>query len=238
MKELMNKIERKWMQLRLEPIRVFCFHQTSETFDAAGMWECDWTQIDLFKRNIFHLKEQYTFISLPEAYDKLQHDTIRCKKYAVLTADDGWASMKNIIPWLAEQQIPVTLFVNSAYLDGKHYQERETEKLLTYDDIQELTSRYPQYVSIASHGRNHDDAAQQSLKEFETNMKEAEKELSGIKNKIAFYAFTYGHHTKEQLIELGEAGLVPVLVDGRKNYTYDGEIHRECIDGKNLVDKQ
>ncbi len=219
------------MKLRLQPIRVFCFHQVSDVFDASTMWECDWTQIDQFKQNIMHLKEQYTFISLEEAYHKLTHDKIRCKKYAVLTADDGWASLKNIIPWLAEQEIPVTLFVNSEYLDGKHYQARNTEKLLTYQDIVELTNIYPQIVTISSHGKTHIDVSSLSLEDFKMNVNTAEEILNEYRNKIGFYAFTYGRRTNAQIIELRNMNLIPVLMDDMSNYTYDGVIHRECIDG-------
>ena len=101
------------MKLRLQPIRVFCFHQVSDEYAPLTMWEEDWTQTELFKRNIQNLKERgYTFISLPEAYFKLKNDSFRREKYAVLTADDGFKSMLNILPWLIEQRIPVTLFVN------------------------------------------------------------------------------------------------------------------------------
>ena len=226
------KIKRKWMKLRLQPIRVFCFHQVSEVFDKSTMWECDWTQIDQFKNNILHLRESgVEFISLPEAHEKLKNDKMRCKKYAVLTADDGWASMKNIIPWLVEQEIPITLFVNSDYLDGKHYQTRVTEKLLTHQNIIELIEKYPQIVTIASHGKTHIDASLLSIDDFIIEVKAAEKIMKGY-NKIGFYAFTYGHYTNQQLFELRNEGLVPVLVDGKKNYTDDGVIHRECIDGQ------
>ena len=56
--KIQGYIRRKWTKIRLQPIRVFCFHQVSEQFDASTMWECDWTQIEQFKRNILRLKEQ------------------------------------------------------------------------------------------------------------------------------------------------------------------------------------
>lgn len=232
MSSFVDKIRHRLLALRLEPIRVFCFHQTSETFDAAGMWECDWTQIDLFKQNLLLLKEQYTFITLPEAYEKLQHDTIRCKKFAVLTADDGWASLKNIIPWLAEHQIPITLFVNPAYLDSHHYQNRPTERLLSRDEIIDYVTRYSPCITIASHGFNHVDACKLSSSEFENNVVDAENALAKMPNKIPYYAFAYGHYLAGHLDILRKCQIVPVLVDRKRNYTYDGVIHRESIDGK------
>lgn len=234
-KDFINRVKRKWMKLRLQPIRVLCFHQVSDEFDPSTMWECDWTQIEQFKRVVVHLQEQYTFISLPDAYEKLQHDVIRYKKYAVLTADDGWASLLNIVPWLDEQNIPITLFINPAYLDGKHFQARETEKLLTQQEISEMVDKYPNCVMIASHGYTHVDANALSIFEFKSNVLNAEEILKEIKNMVNFYAFTYGRYNAEQIAYLKEVNIVPVLADKRKNYRFDGVIHRECIDGKELV---
>lgn len=234
MRNLIAQIKRKSTKLRLQPIRVFCFHQVSDVYDASTMWECDWTQINQFKHNILRLKEQYEFISLLEATQKLKHDIFRCKKYAVLTADDGWASLKNIIPWLAENKVPITLFVNPAYLDRKHYQERKTEKLLTKQYLLEWSEMYKQYVSIASHGWNHVKVTELSISQFEQSVIDAENELSDIQTKIPYFAFTYGIFTPDCLEILRKHNLYPVLIDGWKNYKYNGYIHRECIDGLNI----
>ncbi len=231
MKKIWSKIKRKLLHLRLQPIRVFCFHQVSETFDPTTMWDCDWTETEQFKQNILHLKKQYKFISLTSAKEKLEHDIYRRKKYAVLTADDGWASLKNIIPWLVENQIPVTLFVNPAYLDGKHYQERETEKLLSKEDIEIWSKTWRNYISIASHGWIHVKVSELSLDQFEQSVLDSEKSLADISTKIPYFAFTYGIFTKNCVEVLREHSLCPVLIDGEKNYKDDGYIHRECLDG-------
>lgn len=233
-KDFIQKIQRKLMKTRLQPIRVFCFHQVSDEFDSSTMWECDWMQTEQFKRNIMQLKEEYTFISLSEAYKKMQHDVFRCKKYAVLTADDGWASLLNIIPWLVEQDVPITLFLNPAYLDGKHFQARDTEKLLTNEDIVALFNQYPNIVTVASHGYTHVDASSLLLNEFKSNVLNAEIIIKYFKNKVNFYAFTYGRYNAEQIAYLKEENIVPVLADKLMNYKFDGAIHRECIDGKEL----
>ena len=230
--KLLHRINRKLKKLRLQPIRVYCFHQTSKEFDASTMWECDWMQIDQFKRNILLMKEHYIFISLPEAYDKLRHDVFRRKKYAVLTADDGWASLKNIIPWLVEQEIPITLFVNPAYLDGKHFQARDTEKLLTLKDLNDLVVENPRYITIASHGHTHIDVNTLTMSEFCANVDKAENGLKNLHNKINFYAFTYGRCSAEHLSILKEKNLIPVMADGLKNYSNEGVIHRECLESK------
>lgn len=217
-------------RLFLRPIRVFCFHQVSDTFEPDTMWDFDWTQTDVFKKTVLALKKQYTFISLPEVTGHLQNDRFRLKRYAALTADDGWASLKNILPWLAEQKIPITLFLNPSYLDGAHYQERETERLLTNDDAMELVKKYAPFVSIASHGWSHKDCVKMDMDEFVNNVEKAERVLNGIPGKIPYYAFAYGHRQAKQVAHLKELSLIPVYIDGGKNYSDDGCVHRELID--------
>jgi peptidoglycan/xylan/chitin deacetylase (PgdA/CDA1 family) len=143
-----------------------------------------------------------------------------------LTADDGWASIMNVIPWLAEQNIPITLFINPLYLDGIHKQEREAEKLLTKEELQEILRSYPN-VSIASHGWSHVDTLKISIEEFEDSMQKSEEVLSAFPRKEPFYAFTYGHYKPEYIRILNHANLIPVLINGNKNYRYEGVIDRE-----------
>ena len=115
----LHKIHNRWTKLRLQPIRVFCIHHVTDTFDADLMWQCDWMQTDIFKQKVTELQKKYTFISLTEAQKHLREDWLRCKHYAVMTADDGFASMKEIVPWLVERNIPITLFINPVVWDGK-----------------------------------------------------------------------------------------------------------------------
>lgn len=229
--KLTKKLCRRVRNLFVKPIRVFCFHQVSDVFEPETMWECDWTQTDVFKKKILTLKEKYTFVSLTEAYNHIANDKIRLKNYAALTADDGWASVKNIIPWLAEQGIPVTLFLNPLYLDGKHYQSRETEKLLTCADVNLLTKMNPNLISIASHGWEHKDCSKMDMDEFVGNVKKAENSLKDLRGKTSFYAFTYGKYIREQVEILNHLLLIPVFADGCKNYNDELCVHRECIDG-------
>ena len=232
MDNLKIKIRRRLLKLRLSPIRVFCFHQVSDVFEPDTMWECDWIQTEVFKKKILALKEKYTFVSLTDAYKHIDSDKLRLNNYAALTADDGWASVKNIIPWLAEQRIPVTLFLNPQYLDGKSFQERATEQLLTYEDVREMMNRYGSFITIASHGWLHKDSLKMTDNEFENYVRMAESALQGIDGKIPFYAFTFGRHKSSQVRLLNRWSLVPVFMDGAMNYFDASGIHRELLDGK------
>lgn len=234
MSRFLAKLKKRWTRLWVKPIRVLCFHQVGDEFDSDTMWECDWTQTDLFKHNIYVLKKKYTFVPLTEVTNHLAQDCFRLKRYAALTADDGWASLKNILPWLAEQEIPITLFLNPLYMDGAHHQERETEKLLTKEDVTELVERYAPYISIASHGWSHEDCLKMSLDGFRDEVLKAESTLSELKGKVPYYAFTYGRHDKAQLDMLRNLSLVPVLMDGESNFSDFECVHRELLDGKHF----
>ena len=203
------RAKRKWKKLRLRPIRVYCFHQVSDIFDAGSMSAGDWMQTNRFKQAIDTIrKDGYQFISLPEMEKKLKNDVIRIRKYAVLTADDGWASLKNILPWLNQQQIPITLFINPAYLDGKHFRERSTEKYLSDDEIRHFSKQYP-LLTIGMHGWEHSDATQQTEQEFTNNIAKSVEYLSSFDNYVPYYAYAWGGHTQSSDMILREMHIFP-----------------------------
>ena len=217
--------------MRLQPIRVLCFHQVSDAFDESTMERVDWLETDLFKQRIEALcQEGYTFISLPEAHEKMRKDWLRCKKYAVLTADDGWASLKNILPWLNEQQIPVTLFLNPAYLDGMHYRNSDKEQYLSAEEIAQLYKQYP-LVTVGMHGWEHKNATKQTEEEFRESVEKSERNLKVLPNYVPYFAYTWGRHSGTTDDILLKRGITPVLVMGGQNYSNFQIIDRELLVG-------
>ena len=250
---VVNRIKRKWIRMRLQPIKVYVFHRVSEEYNPLLMWKCDWTQIDQFKQNITHLRESgVEFISLTEAHEKLKHDRFRCKKYAVLTADDGYKSLLNILPWLEEKQIPITLFINTKYLDGKSWSAiNEEQARRAKPDVDMLAEVCPDLylskeelcrvatmpnVTIGMHGHEHLDATKQTVDEFKENVEKCQVALKGVPHTIPFFAYTWGKHNAETDAVLKEMGVVPVLVQGVMNYNNTDYINRIAIDGKDEGD--
>ena len=224
---IIAKIQRKLMKLRLRPIRVFCLHHVCEKFDADSMNACDWMQIDDFKRMILALSEKgVEFISLSMAHAKISNDKFRNHKYAVLTFDDGYASLNEILPWLENQKIPVTLFVNGKYLDGKSYRKNPKEKYLTKAELFALSSSF---IEIANHGWEHIRVTEMSEEEFRTSVEQNVQLLSTHPNYIPFWAYTYGTHTDFTDSFLQKQRIIPVLVDGVKNYNDTTVVHRELL---------
>ena len=224
---IFRKLQRKWMKLRLQPIRVFCLHHVCEQFDAEAMYPCDWMALDEFKRKINALQDQgYEFISLTEACEHLQKDYIRRKKYAVLTFDDGYKSLKEILPWLEDQQIPCALFINGKYLDGQSYRETPKEQYLTYDELFALNSPL---IEIGHHGWGHTAADTMTNNELLESLFKNENILYSHPRYIPFWAYTYGIHNQNSDVTLSNNGMILVLVNGGKNYKWLDHIDRELL---------
>lgn len=225
--EIWTKISRKWVKLRLQPIRVFCLHHVCKTYDETTMYQGDWVQIDEFKQKVLSMQQNgVEFISLTDAYKHICNDYVRCKKYAVLTFDDGYASLKEILPCLEERQIPVALFINGKYLDGKSYRKNPREKYLTKEELFALTSPL---IEIGSHGWEHNRATEMTAEEFVESVKRNIGLSSEHPNYIPFWAYTYGSHSNNTDDYLHRQGLVPIYIDGMKNYNEIMVIHRELL---------
>lgn len=224
---ILQKLRREWIKLRLQPIRVFCLHHVCEHFDVESMYLCDWMELDEFKQNINSLRRRgYQFISLADAYNHLTKDLFRRKKYAVLTFDDGYQSLLEVLPWLEEQNIPATLFINGKYLDGASYRETPKEQYLTYDELFALNSPL---IEIGHHGWEHTDATMMTKDELSESMLKNIEILSSHPRYIPFWAYTYGKHSNENDIILIQNDLIPVLIAGNKNYQWMGGIDRELL---------
>ena len=226
---ILKRIQRKFMHLRLQPIRVFCFHQVSESFDASTMWECDWMPVARFKNKIEELIENgYTFISLPEAQMHLREDAFRDKKYAVLTMDDAGNCIMELMPWLAERNIPITLFLPYSFITGENVNHK-CGVSLTEIQLEELQQKYPELVTIANHGFYHNSAADVSIDKIISDVEKDEAALKSYVAKIPFYAYPGGYHTPMTDILIPKMGLTPVYCDGKKNYNDSSVIHRELL---------
>lgn len=223
--DLIHRIKRKWIKLRLQPIRVFCFHQVSDEFEEGKFKRCDWLQTDEFKRRITDiLGEGYTFISIVDAYHKLQHDMLRSGKYAVLTADDGCKAIECIIPWLEEKHIPMTIFVNGKYTDGKSYRLSPKEEYMTIDDLKSHDN-----ITIGHHGWDHVSMQKMSDEEIEESVRKNKETIASLSNFVPFWAYPYGAHSESSDEIIRSNGNIPVYMDGGRNYNNSNEIHRELL---------
>lgn len=227
-KKIQGYIRSKWIKIRLQPIHVYCLHHVTEVFNSDQMHKCDWIQMDKFKKMVLTMQNDgVEYISLTEAYRHITNDKWRTQRYAALTFDDGWASTLEILPWLCEQQIPVTLFLNPAYIKGN--EKREIGASMTQEELNELMKFANGLITIASHGWNHMLCAELSMSEFEKNVNRSDAFLSQYSEYIPFFAYPCGRKTNQQDDYLLSRNIVPVNMDGAANYSDSTVIHREIL---------
>lgn len=228
-KKIHQAVHRHIKKMLLTPIEVFVFHAVSDEYDESLNMRTDWTSTEEFKCRILDYQKQYKFISLAEAYKKLTNDKLRRGRYAVLTCDDGFLSVLNIIPFLEEKRIPVTLFVNPKYLDGVSKREDYVAcpRYITKKDLFAIGS---EYVSIGLHGYEHNDVTKLTEEEFRDAVNRCEVELSGHPRYIPFFAYTWGKYSEQTQCVLRQKNLIPVFTDGNENYRYVEGIGRKPID--------
>ena len=232
-----KNISRWWDKLCYAPIEVLVFHAVSDTFDERRNKRVDWSQTKEFENFILSLKTKYRFISLQDAYQRLRRPWCRRQPYTVLTCDDGDASILGVMPFLEKEQIPVTLFINPKYLDGKSKREgyAEAPQYITHDQLWELSGNL---VSVGMHGYEHTDAKKLSIDEFEKSVDKCIEILGGHPRFVPFFAYTWGRRTEATQQLLRRKGIVPVLTDGETNYRYRKlkGIGRKPIDSYYLKD--
>jgi len=250
--KLVRHIKNFFVKLRLQPIRVFCFHHVSEIHDPLLCGIEDWKQRSKLQEQLLNMQQEYTFISLEDAYRMIKASSTpftlfrRRRKYAVLTTDDGLRSAYEMIPWLVEHQIPLTMFINAKYLDGKSYKELDGIRIKKVDanaDVETVVKR--QYitkeellaitsplVTIALHGYEHLDVTKMSENEFRKFVDKTlmtQSTILNLKSQINFWAYTWGHHNPMTDRVLAENGIIPVYMDGMENYNDASCIHRELL---------
>lgn len=246
MSNIVPKILRKWIKLRLQPIHVFCLHHVTAKFDEGSMCNSDWMEIEIFKNRVEQmLRDNYAFISLEDAYCKIQKDFFRSRKYAVLTFDDGYKSLDEILPWLIEQKIPVTLFINGKYTDGKSQRQVEGKHFayLSASELKHYVEISKGFIFLQSHGYEHLDATAMSPDAFREQIEKNMSLLTSIRllpimgetGEGAFHAYTWGRHNATTDAILKENNIIPVYIDGMKNYNDASCIHRELLEN---YDKQ
>ena len=240
-KDIISKLDRRLLRLRLRPVRVFCFHGLCEADDINP----DSIPTSFLKETIQHLLDGgYKFISLKDAHDHIKNDTIRRSRYAVLTADDGLKCQVDVLPWLDEKNVPITLCLNVLSLSNKvcglpyrkwyHIEDKDTEKhyaeqlYISESELQEIKS---DLVSFALHGVNHDEPSTEiSLGDFKQDVETCIQKFSSSKHYVPFYAYKYGKHNRNTDEVLHQYNLTPILVDGEKNYNDASYIHRESLE--------
>ena len=230
-KNVYKKIKNSLFRLYMKPVHVLCFHHVTECFDEVSMKSCDWMPLNEFQSYIVDQEKRgVRFLSLDDAYNHIRNDVFRGVEYMAITFDDGYASLKEVIPWLMGKMIPVTLFINGKYLDGKSYRESSSELYLSTADLKAMKTMYGGLINYQSHGWEHVDARFLTAEQFNETLNHNIIFLSKLNNApVRFHAFTWGRYSKENIKILNSSNIIPVALDGQKNWKEYGYVHREMI---------
>lgn len=240
---IVNKVKRTFNKLTCEPIPVFAFHMVSETYNPLYGGKEDWMSIDYFQERLLQLQKHYKFITLAKAINHIKYDKIRFKRYAVLTADDGYQMILPLLPWLQEHNIPVTLFINTHLLEGnilkpihiayltEKYPNADIKEIKDklYMNWSHLKTLLPPSVEIGMHGHNHLESTTLTDEDFRREVHTCYNLLKEHTCFIPFFAYPWGRHNAKTDAILKEYKIIPVLMDGMKNYNDASYIHRELL---------
>lgn len=96
-------------------IRILCYHGISLE-DEHRFLPSSFMRFETFKKRIEFLKEKnFTFITLSDACEMIQTNTIQ-ENCVVITIDDGFlATFDEMIPYLNENKIPATNYITTYY---------------------------------------------------------------------------------------------------------------------------
>lgn len=243
MRTVLKKIERKLQKWRLHPIRVFVVHNVTETYSTMLGPKEDWMSVTDFRHSIKQLQKNYIFVSPEDAMRHLKSDLVRTRSYAVLTADDGYQSVYEQLPWLIENEVPIALLINPKYLDGKSYSAHLWEyvhaqhpeiteeefvkgRYMTGDELAAITSPL---VTIGSHGYEHTDNGKMSEEEFRAYMGKTLKEIENYHTFAPYHAYPWGKYSETSDMVLKEKGIIPLRADGWYNVEDSNQLHREYL---------
>lgn len=192
-----------------KPIIILVWHQVNPKFIPGLNNVTDWTSSQDFEKSIqFLIRKKFIFISLQEAHNILAKSIKRKHRYVVITFDDGYSTMKETLPILEKYNIPATLFINTAYWDGKTFKWTDMENFIdsnfdpslvsetVVDSIKNLKEscgpeEYDYYRRIA------EKSSQEFSKLFQLYM--TKEDLFAIDNPlftIGLHGHEHEHHTK------------------------------------------
>jgi len=152
-----------------------------------------------FKEQMKYLKENnYTTLSLEEAYDFFISNKPVPEKAVVLTFDDGYVdNYVEAFPILKELEFKATFFVITDLVD----------KIPSYMNLVQLKELQASGMDIESHTVNHEHLNQLSYEKQVKTLKESKEFLEkSLNKKIQYFAYPYGEFTEETLVAVKETG--------------------------------
>jgi peptidoglycan/xylan/chitin deacetylase (PgdA/CDA1 family) len=127
----------------------------------------------------------------------------RAAGHAALTFDDGLVdNLESLVPLLAEEDAPATVFVVSGWL-GKPYPWGEWARIVTEEELRELAANG---LEIGAHSRHHDDLSTLGYEQVRADLEECKCDLEEIVGRVEIAAYPYGRANRETIRACRDAG--------------------------------
>jgi len=178
-------------QVRQVPVMSLFYHRIADEHPN------DWTlSNETFQKQMRWLQERFDIVTLEEAQRRIASEA-NDRPTVTITFDDGYAdNCKTALPWLLEQNIPVTYFVTSDnILTGEPFaHDVDNGFPLAPNTADQLCELADAGVEIGAHTRSHIDLGQitdeeQLFDEIVGSKRDLEKLLD---HPVRYFAFPFG----------------------------------------------
>ena len=176
---------------RQVPVMTLFYHRIADDHPN------DWTlSNELFQRQINWLRERFDIVSLEEAQLRIGSEA-NDRPTVCITFDDGYAdNCTTALPWLIENEIPVTYFVTTHHIQtGEPFaHDVANAQPLAVNSVQEIRDLAQAGVEIGAHGRTHTDLGRitdedELFNEIVGSQRDLEEMLE---RPVRYFAFPFG----------------------------------------------
>lgn len=170
-------------------LAILAYHKIGEP--PAGTWST-WNYVPqaVFARQVETLIQSgFTLIDAPTVLKGLEHPESLPERAALLTFDDGYASMLSV----AQMDLPAIVFVPTGYVSGSNTFDRDNEPPEPICSWKQLRELQQCGVSIQSHGVSHRGFSELTASEQAMELRDSKARLEdGVDAPVEVFAFPYG----------------------------------------------
>jgi len=178
-------------------VNALCYHSISSSVDKYA------TSFTQFKKQILRIFSHADFISIKDIKNILGGGRIK-KWNVLLTIDDGYQDVIQIIPLLKKLNIPVILFVLSDLSNANREEIANNHQLLTIEEIKKL---HKLGWTIGCHSATHADLSSLNNQLLEHEIINSKKSLEKkLGFKVESFAYPKGIFNKKILKMVKKAG--------------------------------
>jgi peptidoglycan/xylan/chitin deacetylase (PgdA/CDA1 family) len=193
---------------RKNSLFILCYHSFAE-----DSWRYTVSPAT-FEKQMEFLSKNYGFSSIDDIYEYIKGSSMKKDKNVLISIDDGYKDVRNIIEIVKKYDIKPVLFVLSDRNNLNRKEMDNNKDILTNEEIVEL---YKHGWTIGCHSATHSDfhslSKEQAYHEVIDSKKRLEKEL-GIP--INYFSYPKGRYTKHicSLVKKADYKLAVSMDDG------------------------